>query len=233
MPGMRVWPSRVPSFALFALAMSVVPACNRDHDEGAPGADRVDEYFYDCQDPKRPAALASFATDESLVKLLEKEDAGSLVMKDEEAATLTAPAAGSSLSAAAPPAFALAPPATSARIDPEAPPPTPVRPHPGRMRLLRRAWGWLAPIGTAWAHCMPVTGDNYLFRLSTSDNKQIYAALLSVTTFTPGVAAWIKAFAGLAGQSVHLTLLRASYTGGTITAGPFVSSKTVSFTVAP
>lgn len=220
-PGTRV-------FALVCSALSLpVASCSHDHDHGASA--EVDEYFYDCEDPKRPPTLTVFATDESLVKMLEKEDAGGIVTKDEEAATLLAPASGATLSLASPPTFMVMPPATSASLERRLPGPAAWP----RRSLLRRALTWLSPIGTAWAHCTPVTGDNYLVRLSGADNKQIYAALASVPAFTPGADAWKKALTGQSGQTLHLTLLRASYTGGTITAGPFVASKSTTFSVGP
>jgi hypothetical protein len=182
--------------------------------------------------------LTVFATDESLVKMLEKEDAGGIVTRDEEAATLLAPASGATLSAATPPTFMLMAPATSARLERRPNLLAPARLTPAMDRRHRRSfWSraltWLAPIGTAHAHCTPVTGDNYLLRLSGNGDKQLYAALLSTPTFTPSAEVWKKAIGGVTGQTLKLTLLRANYSGGTITSGPFVSSKVVTFTAAP
>jgi hypothetical protein len=210
-----------------AFAAGLATSCGHDHDHEA--STEVDEYFYDCEDAKRPTTLTVFATDESLVKMLEKEDAGGIVTRDEEAVTLLAPANGATVSAAAAPTFMLMPPATSARGEDPAPAPL----EPRRRSFLRRALTWLSPIGTAWAHCTPVTGDNYLLRLSAGDGKQIYAALISATTFTPGAEIWKKAIAAVSGQSLKVTLLRASYSGGTITSGPFVSSKPITFVAGP
>jgi hypothetical protein len=78
-----------------------------------------------------------------------------------------------------------------------------------------------------------VTGDNYLLRLAASDGKQIYAALISTTTFIPGAEVWKKAIGGVSGQSLKVTLLRASYSGGTITAGPFVASTPITLVAGP
>jgi hypothetical protein len=220
--------------ATFGFAVCGLTSCGHDDDHGASA--EVDEYFYDCEDSRRPTGLTVYATDESLVKMLEKEDAGGIVTKEEEAAVLLAPAAGATLSPATPPTFMLMPPATSAHLGPRPGGDRPLgAPSPRtRQRTLlqhmRRALAWLSPIGTAYAHCTPVTGDNYLLRLRSSDGKQIYAALLSVTTFTPTADVWQKALAGHGGQPLNLTLLRASYSGGTITAGPFVSGKAITFT---
>lgn len=224
----RISPFFSVSLALsLAVAAGLATSCGHDHDH--EGSTEVDEYFYDCEDAKRPTTLTVFATDESLVKMLEKEDAGGVITKDEEAVRLLAPASGATISAAAPPTFMLMPPTASARG--EDPASAPLSPH--RRSLFRRALTWLSPIGTAWAHCTPVTGDNYLLRLAASDGKQIYAALISTTTFTPGAEIWKKAIAGVSGQSLKVTLLRASYSGGTITAGPFVSSTPITFVAGP
>jgi hypothetical protein len=232
-----------PRWGLVVICAGSPLACGHDHDAPALPT-TVDEFLYDCENPRRPPQLTVFATDESLVKMLEKEDAGAILHKDEGAATLLNPLSGATLSSASPPEFALVPPTTSTRLGPVPAGPriSPLRlpapaPHVSPAHLLRRALTWLghrlAPIATAYAHCTPVTGDNYLVRLGTGDNPQIYAALTSVTTFTPNPAIWKKALAGRAGQTVTLTLLRASYSGGTITDGPFAGGQVVSFTIGP
>jgi hypothetical protein len=211
---------------LVLLAAPLLGACD-DHDHGETSD--VNEYFYDCEDPGRPAALDVFATDESLRALLDKESAGAIKTQDEAAAHLTAPDIG--LSAATPPTFVIQPPATSAA---GAPAPFGVPPARARRSFWRRTWQALAPIGTAHAHCKPVTGDNYLLRLTKEgDSKPAYAVLSSVTSFTPNANVWKAAMNGRAGQKLKLTLIRAGYSGGTITSGPFVPATMTTFTVAP
>jgi hypothetical protein len=228
---------RISRFFPVSLALSLTAAaglatsCGHDHDHEV--STEVDEYFYDCEDAKRPTTLTVFATDESLVKMLEKEDAGGIITRDEEAVALLAPASGATVSAATAPTFTLMPPATSARGQEPAPMFQLEQPALRRRSFWRRALTWLSPVGTAWAHCTPVTGDNYLLRLAGSDGKQIYAALISTTTFTPGAEVWKKSIAAVSGQTLKVTLLRASYSGGTITAGPFVGSKPITFVAGP
>lgn len=103
-----------------------------------------------------------------------------------------------------------------------------------RPPLWRRALAWLSPIAIAHAHCTPVSGDNFLLRLTRDgDSKPAYSALASVTSFTPTAAAWTKAMQGRAGQTLKVTLMRAFYSSGTITDGPFVGTQATSFVVAP
>ncbi len=223
--------TRLRTTALVTFAgLSGLAGCH-SHEHAASTA--VSEYFYDCEDPKRPPALKVFATDESLAELINKEAAGALSSKAGEVARLAMPATGATLSATTPPSFVIEPPVVGARA-PGAPVPrvTPRRPFPERAR--RWLWQAISPIGTAHAHCMPVTGDNFLLRLSRAgDSSVAYAALASVTSFTPDGEVWKKAMQGRAGQTLTVTLLRAYYSGGTITNGPFVSSEPVSFTVGP
>ena len=159
-------------------------------------------------------------------------------MRPENAATLVAPVSGSTLSIAAPPLFAVQPPVTSARnqVAPVAPAPDVGNGGtvPSRRSLLRRALDWLSPVATAHAHCLPVSGDNFLLRLTRDGDRQAaYSALTSVTDFTPTAATWAKALQGRAGQTLRLTLIRAFYSGGAITDGPFVGNQVASFVVAP
>jgi hypothetical protein len=212
----------------FPVLIILLAGCGHDHPPGA-GSD-VNEYFYDCEDPKRPANLRVFATDESLIALLNKESAGALKVREEEAAHLTEPTVG--FSAATPPNFVIQPPVVGAQAAPDGLTPAPAAPP--RRSLWRRALAWLAPVATAHAHCMPVTGDNYLLRLmKDGESKPAYAALASVTNFTPTATVWQAAMKGRTGQTLKLTLIRAGYSAGTVTTGPFVGTGTVTFTVAP
>jgi hypothetical protein len=217
---------------LALLCAPLLSACD-DHDHDHGETSEVNEYFYDCEDPNRPAGLNVFATDESLRALLDRESAGAVQTKDESAAHLTAPATG--LSAATPPNFVIEPPPTSAQAAPlpdaRAYADAYVAP---RRSFWQRALRVLAPVGTAHAHCQPVTGDNYLLRLTKDgESKPAYAALSSVKTFTPSATVWKAAMNGRSGQSLKLTLIRAGYNGGTVTSGPFVPAQATTFTVGP
>jgi hypothetical protein len=195
-------------------------------DHGGGGGDDADDYFFSCDEA--PGGVTVYATDESFRAIIDKEAAGEVEAKDAEAATLMSPASGATLTAAAPPTFVLRTPV--AQLAPVLPPaPLPAAP---RRPLWRRAWTWLAPIGTAWAHCPGVTGDNFLLRLTREgDPKPVYTALVSVTSFTPRAEAWRKALEGRSGQTLKLSLIRAGLTGGRVTSGPFRTTQTVTFTV--
>jgi hypothetical protein len=209
-----VSPRALITLAAAALALAGCPGDGNEEEAGA------DEYFYSCTGA--PAGVTVFATDESYREIVDKESAGAVVTNDAEAATLMAPAPGGTLSAAAPPTFTLRTP--GAALVPPGPGGCPAaRPRPW--------WRWLAPIGTAYAHCPGVTGDNYLLRLTRAgERRPIYSALLSVTSFTPGAEPWRKALAGRKGQTLTLTILRAGLAGGRVTIGPFASSQPASFT---
>jgi hypothetical protein len=217
-------PSRTAAspFALaFAAGLVALSACD-EHSHGGPAAD---EYFYDCEN--NPAGLSVYATDESFVELINKEAANGLKTDDTQAAHLTSPAPGAKLSIASPPQWMF-------RVGPMARGPG----RGGRACPVARARRWdrlvraLSPIGVAHAHCPAVNGDNFLFRLAKEGNsKALYTAQLSVTSFTPNAARWSKALAGLAGQTVVVTLARAVYSKGSITNGPFVASTPYKFTV--
>ncbi len=213
--------TRQPVLWLLAGAL-LVSSC----DDHGSGGDDASDYFFSCDDA--PGGVTVYATDESYRAILDKETAGEVEAKDAEAATLMTPASGTTLSAATPPTFVLNAP--MARLGPA---PGPVLPTaPPHRPLWRRVLTWLAPIGTAYAHCPGVTGDNFLFRLSrVGDPGSVYTAVASVTSFTPRAEAWRKALEGRAGQTLTLTLIRAGLTGGRVTSGPFRSTQPVTFTV--
>lgn len=221
---------RAATAAAFLAAAFLATACEHQH---GPSSDEVDAYFYDCNDPKRPAGLTVFATDESLIEMLNKESAGAVMDKAMEAAALVTPASGTVLSAAAPPTFTITVvnTLTASPVTPALPRPSP---SPRPRTLWQRLGSWLSPIGVAHAHCDPVSGNNFLLRLtSTTDNKRVYAALSSVTSFTPDAETWRKALEGRNGQTLRVTLLRAVYTGGVIRGGPFAGHPNMMFSVGP
>ncbi|HEY0705211.1 MAG TPA: hypothetical protein VGG33_00340 [Polyangia bacterium] len=220
-----------------ALAFTIALGASACDEHAKPSID-VNEYFYDCENPARPASLTRFATDESLIALLNKESARAVRTVDENAATLSMPTPGSTISAVTPPTFVIQPPVTSARerglprTDALATPSGP-RPRPARS-LWEKARAWLSPIGTAHAHCLPVTGDNYLIRLTREgDASPAYSTLVSVPSFSPTPAVWAKAMQGRAGQTLKVTIIRAFYSGGTITDGPFIGTQVPTLVVGP
>jgi hypothetical protein len=215
--------AHLPGLLLASLAV-FGGACH----EHAAGGDAADDYFYSCEDA--PTGVSVFATDESYRAIADKESAGEVERKDAESARLGSPASGATISIAMPPTFVIAAP--MARLAPAAPsalPPRSVRKSPWR-----RVVTWLAPIGTAYAHCPGVTGDNFLLRLNQGDEpRPIYSALVSVTSFTPRAASWSRAMKGRAGQTVTVSLVRAGFTGGRVTSGPFVGSAAMTLNVGP
>jgi hypothetical protein len=213
--------STMRSLARWSLGLTLVASlagCPGDEGEEKTGAD---EYFYDCN--SAPAGVTVYATDESFREISDKESAGVVTVNDVEAATVQAPSPGGTLSIASPPAFmlrtptaALVPPGPGGVCPPERP----------------RWWQRLSPIGVAHAHCPGVTGDNMLVRITPAGSTHVlYAALLSVPSFTPGAEAWRKALSGQKGKSVTVSVLRAGFQGGRLTIGPFAASQGATFTV--
>lgn len=215
-------------------------ACGGHHQNDGDGP-KASEYLYDCQHV--PAGMTAFATDESFAEFINKEAAGGLVVSDAQAPTLTAPAAGATLSASVPPAVALAVTVATrtpggVRIDasPAAPADRDGAQGSGRSRARRSLWAsvrrWFSIEGTAWAHCGAVSSDNFLFRLSRGTTP-VYTAWLSVTTFTPSADVWKAAMKDLAGQTLTATVARAEFSNGRIAAGPFVPTAAPTFVVGP
>jgi hypothetical protein len=209
--------------ALYLLPLLSVGLCH-SHEEGGAGAD---EYFYDCENPNRPAGLMTFATDEAYRDFSDKVTALGLKKDDTQAAQLTAPAADSTLSLAAPPTFTF----TAGMTDRSTPINSPTVRRPSRWAQVKSA---LAFEGTAWAHCPAVTGTLYLIELKEPGAQAAaYSALTSVLSFTPNKDVWNKKLGSLSGKKVSLTLARGVFSMGTLQLGPFVSSKDLTFTVGP
>jgi hypothetical protein len=200
-------------------------ACHKDSVDEA----NADEYFYQCGDSRRPAGLTVFATDEVYREFLDRVSATGFMKSDGQAPQLMTPAAGGTLSIAAPPAFNFTSGMTLRTPD--------TIPHP-RLPPRRSRWAWLkralALEGTAWAHCPNVTGTVYLLQLTAEGQTEpTYQALASVVTFTPDATVWKDKLQSLSGKKVTLTLARGVFSQGHLELGPFVADKTVTFTVGP
>jgi hypothetical protein len=209
------------------LLLLVLPgAC---HSSGSTDAEaNADDYFYDCEDAKKPASLNVFATDEAYRTFLDKIAATGVMKDDNQAPKLSSPMADATLSLAAPPTFTFSS-GMALRL-----PATPARPSVHR----RSRWAWVKDLfsleGTAWAHCPNVTGSLYLLQLTpVGDTHAAYTALSSVTSFTPNADVWKAKLGGQSGKKVTLTLARGVFSMGEIQLGPFVASQDVSFTVGP
>jgi hypothetical protein len=192
------------------------------------GTSRADEYIFDCT-----ADAKQFASDENYVKMIEAEAARRVVADTCKSPELFSPDQSVRLSPAAPPTFIFNPLHTCAaqRF------PNPVR---GCAIKIRPAWlnalkfGANLLEGTAEAACGPMTGENYLLRVTRrGDSTALYTAMLSVASFSPNAVIWRRALAGSTNQSVSVTILRAVFLRGSINEGPYVQPQPYSFTVGP
>jgi hypothetical protein len=216
--------------SLLLLLVLPVGACHGTSSDGDEGAN-ADEYFYDCEDAKKPDGLTVYATDEAYRTFVDKISATGLKKDDAQAPKLLIPMAGSTLSIAHPAGFTFTS-AMAARTPAAAPVPT----HTPARR--RSRWAWVKDLfsieGTAWAHCPNVTGSLFLLQLKESGKDQAaYSALTSVTSFMPAADVWKTKLTPLMGKKVTLTLARGVFAMGEIQLGPFVASQDVSFTVGP
>ena len=59
----------------------------------------------------------------------------------------------------------------------------------------------------------------------------VFTAMLSVTTYTPDAAKWSAKLANRQGQTLTLTLMRATFSGEAIAAGPFIATPAPTFMV--
>ena len=175
-----------------------------------------DEYITDCETAGDSGATVT--SDETYTAFINAEAANRVVVDCGRAPRMIAPVG--TLSATTPPAFSFSPTnATCARK--QAP-------------LWKRLVQAFVLEGNAYAHCGAISGENYLLRLShPGESKPVYMAMLSVTTFTPDAAIWSRKLAGRAGQTLVLTVERASFLMGDITQGPYVQPAPISFTVTP
>jgi hypothetical protein len=196
---------------------------------GSTDEANASEYFYDCDDAAKPAGLTVYATDEAYREFLDKVAANGLKKDNTQAPQLMTPAADSTVSLAAPPAFSF-----SSGMTLRTTPPVPnVRTPPRRSR-----WAWLQDAFTlerkAWAHCPNVTGPLYLVRITEMGKTQpAYTALASVTGFTPGATAWKEKLGSLSGKKVTVTVARGVFSLGHLELGPFVADKDINLTVGP
>jgi len=210
------------------LALIAAASCSgSDHD----GDRQADEYITACEQaqPGMPSA-----SDETYRAFIEAEAAGQVKVDDARAPALTEPASRLLRTSQAPD-FAFTVPSIKASA------PYPARAAViacragGRPGIVRRWWNRLSWEGTAFAHCPAFSGENYLFRLFDPRHPErvAYEAVLSVTKFSPDFAIWRKKMDGRIGQDLTLTLMRAVFSQGRITEGPFVRSVPSTFVFSP
>jgi len=210
-----------PALPLAVLLLAFT--CGKESAE-EPGAS---EYFYDCEDAKKPASLTVYATDEAYREFQDKVAASGFKKDSAQAPQVMTPAADSTVSLASPPAFSFTAGMVlrTRGVVPGAPP-----------RRTSR-WAWLKSAlsleGTAWAHCPTVTGPLYLVQVGEAGKAPAYTALASVTSFTPDPAVWKEKLQALSGKKVTLTVARGVFSMGTLQLGPFVADKDLTLTVGP
>lgn len=209
---------------LSALGLVGAAGCHT-HEHGVVNAD---EYFYDCEDPKRPPTLTIYATDEAYRAVSDTVRATGLKPDDLQSAQIITPAPDATISLAAPPLFSF----TSGMVLRSTPPNAPLPPRrPTFWQQLKQS---LTLERRAWAHCEAVNGTLYLVELQAARGEApVYSALSSVLSFTPGAEVWKNKLAPLSGKKVSLTLARAVLAKGQVQLGPFISTREVSFTVGP
>ena len=225
----------IVGLAVFPVVAALALAGCHDHPHEEEGP-QADEYVVDCE-----TADGGFAaSDEDFAAVVNAEAAGSVMTTPADALpVLTLPATGATLSVAAPPTFSIttttaaAAGARGATMACRAPAAA-KRKRPSRFgRVVNAIKRELVLERTAEAHCPATSGDKYLLRLQTSSGAAVFTAMLSVTTYTPDAAKWSAKLASHEGQTLTLTLMRATFSGEAIAAGPFVTTPAPTFMVGP
>jgi hypothetical protein len=225
---------RFLGLTLFPVALALA-GCHEHTHEGP----QADEYVVDCE-----TADGGFAaSDEDFAAVVNAEAAGTVMTTPAESLpTLMLPAAGATLSAAAPPTFSFTGTTTTAAEVKSAPTTTMACRAPGATRRKRASRfgrvmsaikSELVLERTAEAHCAATSGDKYLLRLQTSSGDPVFTAMLSVTTYTPDAEKWAQKLSSREGQTLTLTLMRATFSGEAIAAGPFLTTPAPTFLIGP
>ena len=224
---------RVIGLAVFPLAV-ILAGCHDHHEEDGPQAD---EYVLDCE-----MADGGFAaSDEDFAAVVNAEAAGAVMTTPAASLpALTLPAAGATLSIATPPTFSFTATTTTAAAPAARGETMACRAPAAKRKRVSRFGRVMSAIKselvlerTAEAHCPATSGDKYMLRLETSSGDPVFTAMLSVTTYTPDAAKWSAKLAGKQGQTLTLTLMRATFSGEAIAAGPFKATPAPTFTVGP
>ena len=225
---------RLVGLAVLPVALALAGCHEHTHGEDGPQAD---EYVVDCE-----TADGGFAaSDEDFAAVVNAEAAGTVMTTPaDNLPVLTLPAAGATLSAATPPTFSITATTTAAATATRAAtmacraPAAAKRKRPGRFgRIVSAIKSELVLERTAEAHCAATSGDKYLLRLQTSSGDAVFTAMLSVTTYTPDAAKWAQKMASRQGQTLTVTLMRATFSGQAIAAGPFMTTPAPTFLIGP
>jgi len=225
---------RFVGLAVFPVVLALAGCHEHSHGEEGPQAD---EYVVDCE-----TADGGFAaSDEDFAAVVNAEAAGTVMTTPAASLpSLTLPAAGATLSISAPPTFSFTAttvataPAKSGAETMACRAPASTRRRLSRFgRIVSAIKSELVLERTAEAHCPATSGDKYMLRLETSTGDAVFTAMLSVTTYTPDAAKWSAKLAGKQGQTLTLTLMRATFSGEAIADGPFKATPAPTFTVEP
>jgi hypothetical protein len=225
---------------LVVLPVALALAGCHEHSHGEDGP-QADEYVVDCE-----TADGGFAaSDEDFAAVVNAEAAGTVMTTPPGSLpVLTLPAAGATLSAATPPTFSISATTTAAATAPAQAttgatmacraPAAAKRKRPSRFgRVVNAIKSELVLERTALAHCAATSGDKYLLRLQTSSGDAVFTAMLSVTTYTPDAAKWAQKMSSRQGQTLTVTLMRATFSGQAIAAGPFMTTPAPTFMIGP
>jgi hypothetical protein len=205
----------------------VLLGCSKD----PPPEVTPDEYVFDCDSAALPDG-GLFASDENWAAFVNAIAAGKLVTDGCRGPILEAPATSTLLNPSAPPTFSFMPTGAGCSLAPTRPTTLACRRAPSRPSLLARIGDLVE--GTAEAHCGALTGENYVFQLvRAGEDRPVYTAVLSVTSFSPDPALWRQALAGRNGQMLSVVIQRAVFFRGDISEGPFVQPTPETFRVAP
>jgi len=216
-------------FVFLPVAVLVTYACGHEHDQDEPAAGLED------------VAFGGGATDEALLSLLAKLDAGAVIVDPAQAPTLTAPQ-DATLSAATSPTFSWQigaatsglPPTerfASWHVDCGARGPDVWGAQPCQRTTAEVIVAALTPgIDRAWAHGAPFTGYATLLVISNADSEALARAFTAELSFTPSEAVW-KTVVN-ASQPVTLALVGALFDNNRVVEGPFEGSS-VSLTIEP
>jgi hypothetical protein len=223
---------KLVGLAVFPIAVALAGCHEHPHEEGP----QADEYVVDCE-----TADGGFAaSDEDFAAMVNAEAAGMVMTTPADSLpVLTAPTTDRVLSATTPPTFTFT--ATTTAAAPAAAKGTtmacraPGATKRNRLTKLGRVFSAieseLVLERTAEAHCPATSGDKYLLRLENGAGVALFTAMLSVTTYTPDAAKWSQKLAGK--SAVKVTLMRATFSGEAIAAGPFKATPAPNFVVGP
>jgi len=224
---------KLVGLAVFPIALALVGCHEHTHEDGP----QADEYVVDCE-----TADGGFAaSDEDFAAVVNAEAAGTVMTTPADALpVLTLPAAGATLSTATPPTFSITATTTAAATANKGATMACRAPAAAKRKRVSRFGRVISAIKselvlerTALAHCAATSGDKYLLRLQTSSGDPVFTAMLSVTTYTPDAAKWSAKLASRQGQTLTLTLMRATFSGEAIAAGPFIATPAPTFMVGP